>query len=350
VYRSLPRITEEEKVRFLNFVKSSVQSKSPAMALTLAAVCMILLGGAWAFAQTAPSTAKRIDSISLSPGQQRAVQWTQGRQRNAKPLPTPVAKATPGGAPKSAPPAPSGPRSAEASGAAKNVGQAERKTGDPNSIPLRWAGKFFFSKSDGDYICSAQFIAPNIILTAAHCMRDDTTGQWYKDFVFALQYQRGQTTQQVTPKCYGMWNKWVHASDDDEIHWHYDYAMILTEESSKTGSFGWTYNYDPSQFPTAMKVGYPADILDGEVVQMDGGPLTAPETRSGLVMLRHGNPKNAGGSSGGAWVGNFSGSMEGNRVISVTSHHVGDETSVSYGPHFDQDFKGLLDYVQRGCK
>jgi hypothetical protein len=217
---------------------------------------------------------------------------------------------------------------------------------------LRWAGKFFFSKSDGDYICSAQFIAPNIILTAAHCMRDDSTGQWYKDFVFALQYQRGQTTQQVTPKCYGLWNKWVHASDDDETHWHYDYAMILTEESSKTGNLGWNFNYDPSEYPTAMKVGYPADILDGEVVQMDGGPLTAPETRPGLVMLRHGNPKNAGGSSGGAWIGNFSPAIGSgkNAVISVTSHHVGDETTVSYGPQFDQDFKGLLDYVQGGCK
>jgi hypothetical protein len=338
-------------VRFSNFVKSLARSRSSAAALTLGAACTILLAGAWAFAQTPPGAAKRIDSITLSPGQQRAVLWTQGRLRNAKPLPTPVAKATPSGTPKPAPLAPSGPRSAMASGAAKNVGQADRKTGDPNSIPLRWAGKFFFSKSDGDYICSAQFIAPHVILTAAHCMRDDTNGQWYKDFVFSLQYQRGQYTQQLTPKCYAMWNQWVHgASDDDETYWHYDYAMILTEESSKTGSFGWTYNYDPSQFPTAVKVGYPADILDGEVVQMDGGPLKAPETRPGLVMLQHGNPKNAGGSSGGAWVGDFSAGLDGNRVISVTSHHIGDETTISYGPQFDQDFKTLLDNVQGGCK
>ena len=340
-------------MRFSNFVKSSAQSKSPAVALTLAAGCMILLGGAWALAQTGPTAAaKRIDSITLSPGQQRAVQWTQGRLRNAKPLPIPVAKATPGGAPSPAPSAPSGPRSAGASGAAQNVGQAERKTGDPNSIPLRWAGKFFFSKSDGDYICSAQFIAPHIILTAAHCMRDDTSGQWYKDFIFALQYQRGQTTQQLTPKCYATWSTWVHGSSEDDTFWRYDYAMILTEESSKTGNFGWHFDYDPSEYSTAVKVGYPADILDGEVVQMDGGPLKAPETRPGLVMLQHGNPKNAGGSSGGGWVGNFSGNTQsgGNRVISVTSHHVGDETRVSYGPHFDKDFKGLMEYVQRGCK
>ena len=134
-------------MRFSNFLKSSVQFKSPAKAITLAVACMVLLGGALAFAQMSPGgSAKRIDSVSLSPSQQRAVQWTQGRQRSAKPLPTPIAKATPGGAAKPAPSAPSGPRSLSAGGAAKNVGQAERKTGDPNSIPLRWAGKFFFSK------------------------------------------------------------------------------------------------------------------------------------------------------------------------------------------------------------
>jgi Trypsin len=339
-------------VRILNFLKSSIQSRSPGLALMLAAG-MILLGGALAFAQMSPpSTAKRIDSVSLTPSQQRAVQWTQGRQRSAKPLPTPIAKATPGGAPKPAPTPPSGPRSVGENGASANVGPAERKTGDPDSIPLRWAGKFFFSKSDGDYICSAQFIAPHIILTAAHCMRDDTNGQWYKDFVFALQYQRGQTTQQLTPKCYATWSTWVHAADDDETHWHFDYAMILTEEASKTGNLGWHFNYDVSQYPSAVKIGYPADILEGEVVQMDGGPLTEPEVRPGLVRLEHGNPKNAGGSSGGAWVGNFSPATGPgkNTVISVTSHHVGDETTVSYGPHFDADFKRLMDYVQGGCK
>jgi hypothetical protein len=338
-------------VGFLNFVKSSIQSRSPGAALTLMAACMMLLGGALAIAQTPPTAAKRIESVTLSPGQQRGVQWSEGRLRSAKPLPTPMAKATPGGAPKSAP---SGPRSVGpgGSGTAQNVGQAERKTGDPKSIPLRWAGKFGFKKKDGDYICSAQFIAPNVVLTAAHCMRDDTTGEWYRDFIFALQYQRGDSTQIVQPKCYAVWNKWVHGSAVDENFWHFDYAMLLAEDSSKTGNFGWHFNYQPSDYSAAVKVGYPADIMDGEVVQMDGGPLTFPETRPGLVRLQHGNPKNAGGSSGGVWVGNFNTNTGpgSNRAISVTSHHVGDDTTVSYGPQFDADFKTMLEYVQRGCK
>jgi hypothetical protein len=345
-------VAAEEKVRFSNFVKSLVQSKLHATAIILATACMILFGGALAFAQTIPTnSAKRIESISLSPSQQRAVQWTEGRQRNAKPLPIPVAKATPGGTPKSMP---SGPRSVgpRASGTEENVGPVERKSGDPDSIPLRWGGKFFFTKSDGDYVCSAQFIAPHIILTAAHCMRDNTTGEWYRDFLFDLQNQRGETTQALQPKCYAVWNKWVHNSPDDEGFWHFDYAMFLVEETSKTGHLGWRVNYDPAEFPIASKIGYPADIMNGEVVQVASGPFSADETRSGVVMLRHGNPKNAGGSSGGAWVGNFSPTLgEGkNLVISVTSHHIGSDTAVSYGPYLDGDFKTLLEYVQRGCK
>jgi Trypsin len=340
-------------VRFFDFMKSSVQAKSPAVALTLAGAGMVLLGGALVFAQTSPPRAtKRIVSVIFSPSEQRAVQWTEGRMRNAKPLPIPVAKATPGGAPKSAP---SGPRSAAVrgeAGPAQNVGQADRKTGDPNSIPLRWAGKLFFKTSKGDYVCSAQFIAPHIVLTAAHCVQDSDTGEKYHDFYFGLQYQRGKATQIITPKCLGTWDTWVRSSPDDENFWHFDYAMILSEESSKTGYFGSVYNYQSSDYSNAVKVGYPGDILEGEVVQMDGGPLTFPETRPGLVRLQHGNPKNAGGSSGGAWVGNLSPAIGRgtNMVISVTSHHVGDDTTVSYGPQFDGDWKKLYDFVQRGCK
>jgi hypothetical protein len=340
-------------VRFLNSNKSATLFSSPVVMATLAVACVVPLGAGMALAQTGPTnaSAKRLESVILSPDDQRAVTWTEGRLRNARPLPIPVAKAPSGIAPRSTPPRP---RSEEPPGSAsaQNVGLAERKTGDPKSIPLRWAGKFGGKGPDGDYSCSAQFITLNVVLTAAHCVRDDTTGEWFKDFIFALQYQNREATQWVKPKCYSVWNQWVHGSSDNDEHWHFDYAMLLTEAQSMTGNFGWHYNYQPSDYSTAIKVGYPADILDGQVVQMDGGPLTFPEERPGIVRLHHGNPKDAEGSSGGAWVADFSTSTQtnGNHVISVTSHHIEPDKTVSYGPRFDEYFRKMLDHVRGGCK
>ena len=51
-------------------------------------------------------------------------------------------------------------------------GAKERKAGNVVEKPLYWAGKLFFETPDGDYVCSAQFISPNVVLTAAHCVRD----------------------------------------------------------------------------------------------------------------------------------------------------------------------------------
>jgi hypothetical protein len=100
------------------------------------------------------------------------------------------------------------------------------------------------------------------------------------------------------------------------------------------------------------KIGYPSDILNGQVIQMDTGPVADVQGENDMLSLRHGNPRNAGGSSGGAWVGNFSRSAAApavNRVISVNSHHRGDDTTVSHGVRLGTGFVDLLEGINRGC-
>ncbi len=51
-----------------------------------------------------------------------------------------------------------------------------RTAGDIKNYPLDMAGKLFFRSSKGDFVCSAQFIGWNELITAAHCVQDADTG------------------------------------------------------------------------------------------------------------------------------------------------------------------------------
>jgi len=52
--------------------------------------------------------------------------------------------------------------------------------GNPAVAPLKWVGLLVFQNAKKQtFSCTAQFIAPKVLLTAAHCVRDNTTGEWY---------------------------------------------------------------------------------------------------------------------------------------------------------------------------
>jgi hypothetical protein len=80
-----------------------------------------------------------------------------------------------------------------------------------------------------------------------------------------------------------------------------------------------------------------------------GGPIAVGE---GLVELRHGDPNEQGGSSGGAWIGDYDtkGDASRNHIISVESFGFKDKPGVDYGPYFDDRIKKLYDYVSNGCQ
>lgn len=225
-------------------------------------------------------------------------------------------------------------------------GATERAAGNVMSKPLYWAGKLFYRTPNGDYVCSAQFISPRVLLTAAHCVRDGDTGVWYQDFLFALQYDQGKYSRLYSYDCVGTKNGWVQPGFEKYL---YDYAMILVETPSSTGNFGTHWGWRGA-YSDANKIGYPGGVANGEVIQVEHGPIAFVD---GVIQMKHGNTADQGGSSGGAWIGNYSnveGNDEGNYVISVESFGYEEEPGVDYGPYLDQNFRDLWQYVENGCR
>lgn len=225
-------------------------------------------------------------------------------------------------------------------------GPQERAAGNVLDKPLYWAGKLFYRTPQGDYVCSGQFISPNVILTAAHCVRDGDTGEWYKDFIFALQYNQGKYGGIYSYDCVATKNGWLTPGFEKFL---YDYALIRVDNPSRTGNFGTHWGWR-GQYNDGVKIGYPGGVANGEIIQVERGPLAFVD---GVVQMKHGNVADQGGSSGGAWIGAFSdteGNADGNYVISVESFGYVEEPGIDYGPYLDENFKELWDYAENGCQ
>jgi hypothetical protein len=301
-------------------------------------VCVATIAGTCGVARAEPG---RIVSVRTPPAAELTAFWTPQRLKDAAPTPVPVvAPTTPGAA---------GPDNSQsqAVGPAPSTALPSSVSGNVTTRPLYWAGKLVYAKPAGTSYCSAQFIAPGILLTAAHCVRDDNTGAWFTNFLYAHRYQLGKSARNLGTECAASYEGWL-AKDDSK--WAWDYAMIKVRGGIDLGHFGTQWGWR-GQYNTAPKIGYPQDIERGEVIQVDFGKLIKGR-EPGIVGLVHNNPRNQEGSSGGAWIGNYdtSENSESNYVISVTSHYVGDDRSSSFGPYWDENFESLMAYTRRGCR
>jgi hypothetical protein len=262
------------------------------------------------------------------------------------------------------------------------LAQSEKpySSGNPSLAPLKWVGMLInptpTKQSPRAVVeCTAQFIKPNVVLTAAHCVKDvteDPTGPWYdltKQY-FVLQFQNGEGSRTFKTVCAAtnpLWkvpDNYKSLSEEEQnkaflAAAQHDYAMILVNGTSPTGvmpyKLDWKGNYSG-----ATRVGYAANILDGKIIQQSHGvvffaddiPMFKPADVPNLVVHWQRVIGLTSGTSGGAWIANFSTEEadDKNALIAVTSFSNATFPGAEMGADLRAaEFNPLLDYVSKGC-
>jgi len=251
-------------------------------------------------------------------------------------------------------------------------------TGNPAVAPIKWVG-LVVTKLGGSEIeyCTGQFIAPRVVLTAGHCVKDIDKNSWndVNNMTFILQFQNGEGSHVYKVVCTAALDAYSHPANygnltedqqqnaDLTAHQN-DYAMLLVDSDSVTGTMAWQADWK-GKWLGATRIGYPGDILNGEIVQQahgivffaDSVPIFtsngSTQSYPNLVVHWQRNTKLTQGSSGGAWVANFNpAEASGNNIaITVSSFIMSDFAGAIFGPYLTSaNMNALLQFTQKGCQ
>ena len=89
------------------------------------------------------------------------------------------------------------------------AGATEPQLADLSKMPFMAGGKLFFSKDNKNYVASAELICRrNLVLTAAHCIQDKTTGHLGDNYMFERCYNDGSSAEKLTFKTVALKAYW----------------------------------------------------------------------------------------------------------------------------------------------
>lgn len=219
----------------------------------------------------------------------------------------------------------------------ESLGANDNPTTDPKQAdltkrPFEAGGKLFFTLDNKDYVGSASIIGQNnMLLTAAHCVQDNKTGNLAENFLFSRCYEGEISAEDITFKKIIVKENWVK-----EKSRKWDYAIAILSKNSNVSK---PLKYETTDIAgkTITAFGYPGNIFDGAQMVFIKG--TANKGNNSLWRIP-GN-KMLTGCSGGPWV------LDDNETIvglnaSATSPKA---PNTLLSPMFDTEFDNLYQYA-----
>ncbi|MFC6632313.1 trypsin-like serine peptidase [Microbulbifer taiwanensis] len=249
--------------------------------------------------------------------------WTPERRARAKPVDMPVL-----------PDSALGPE-LEIDGSSRTPGSGVPYVADLSRAPFQSGGRLMFLDADGDESwCSAEFAgAGNILLTAAHCVRDPQSGGWNSNFLFERVYG-GEDSEVFQVAEMTVRSEWHDGQNPDPV---YDYAFLVAARDY--GSPLELFYGDAGDDLTSF--GYPINYGHGHVMYAVRGYLS---TRTAGLILMQDNPMRHG-SSGGAWVETDEKNGPGRRIYGLNSHAASGIQNAVWSPVLDATTEALFNYA-----
>ncbi len=216
--------------------------------------------------------------------------------------------------------------------------------------PFSFFGKFDSSVNGNARRCTAQFVSENVVMTAAHCVRDKN-GTWLDRFMFSM--PGPETISQETAVCILTTDSWVQGSES-EFNWAADQAFVVFE-SSLVDDHLELAEFESATFPIATAIGFPQNIGGGETLSaVTGFAFDANElgSRNGgldesTALLVHHEPRFGLGISGGAWlVGPRDNGTGRFRIVGLSATS---RITAALGPKISQCSHDLLALARRNC-
>jgi V8-like Glu-specific endopeptidase len=196
--------------------------------------------------------------------------------------------------------------------------------------PHLWIGKLTFTTPSGGSSCSATAISNNHIVTAAHCVYDTGSNQFYSNWVFAPAFRNGNAPYGTfAAQSCTVPNAWINLSGSFNINsWsRHDVAVCRMGNNSAgqtlNGAVGWAgrlWNAGNSQL--VFNSGYPARSYTDATIS--NGPAQYLRSCTAETFLQTTETLGSGcewgrGISGGSWLVGYKPFLVTGQVNSVNS-------------------------------